>query len=97
MHFPKDAVLLRTLSLGGRRMETQLLHYDGMDWHGYTFAWRDDQTDADLVPADGAEKEVRPDCAKTRRSRLGNSTAAASACRATATSRNTPWRSCPSN
>jgi putative heme-binding domain-containing protein len=58
MHFPKDAVLARTISLGGRRLETQLLHFDGMDWHAYTFAWRDDQADADLVPADGDEKEV---------------------------------------
>jgi putative heme-binding domain-containing protein len=59
MHFPPDAVLLRTLSLGSRRIETQLLHYDGLDWRAYTFAWRDDQTDADLVPADGAEKEFK--------------------------------------
>jgi putative heme-binding domain-containing protein len=59
MHFPKDAVLTRTLSLAGRRLETQLLHYDGLDWRAYTYAWRDDQSDADLVPADGAEKEVR--------------------------------------
>ena len=59
MHFPKDAVLMRTLSLAGRRLETQLLHYDGVDWRAYTFAWRDDQSDADLVPAEGAEKEVR--------------------------------------
>jgi putative heme-binding domain-containing protein len=58
MHFPKDAVLVRTLSFGGRRVETQLLHFDGVDWHPYSFAWRDDQTDADLVPADGTEKEV---------------------------------------
>jgi putative heme-binding domain-containing protein len=58
MHFPKDAVLLRTLSLGGRRVETQLLHYEGVDWRFYTFAWRDDQADADLVPAEGAEKEI---------------------------------------
>jgi len=58
MHFPKDAVLVRTISLSGRRIETQLLHLDGVDWHPYTFAWRDDQTDADLVPADGTEKEV---------------------------------------
>ncbi len=58
MHFPKNAVLLRTLSLAGRRVETQILHYDGVDWRPYTFAWRDDQADADLVPADGAEKEV---------------------------------------
>src|SRR5207247_6070261 len=58
MHFPKDAVLLRTPSLAGRRVETQLLHYDGVDWRGYSFAWRDDQTDADLVAADGGEKEL---------------------------------------
>jgi putative heme-binding domain-containing protein len=59
VHFPSDAVLLRTLSLARRRLETQLLHYDGVDWRAYTFAWRDDQSDADLVPAEGAEKEVR--------------------------------------
>jgi putative heme-binding domain-containing protein len=59
MHFPKDAVLVRTLSLGRRRVETQLLHFEGADWRSYTFAWRDDQSDADLVPADGDEKEVR--------------------------------------
>jgi putative heme-binding domain-containing protein len=58
LHFPKDAVLLRTLSLGGRRIETQLLHFDGVDWHPYAFSWREDQADADLVPADGAEREV---------------------------------------
>jgi len=58
MQFPKDAVLVRSLSLAGRRLETQLLHYDGVDWYAYTYAWRDDQADADLVPADGAEKEV---------------------------------------
>ena len=58
MHFPKDAVLMRTISLAGRRLETQLLHYDGVDWRAYTFAWRDDQSDADLVPAEGAEREV---------------------------------------
>jgi putative heme-binding domain-containing protein len=58
MHFPRDAVLMRTLSLGGRRLETQLLHFEGVDWRPYTFAWRDDQSDADLVPADGADREV---------------------------------------
>jgi putative heme-binding domain-containing protein len=58
MQFPEGAVLVRSLSLAGRRLETQLLHYDGADWYAYTYAWRDDQADADLVPADGAEKEV---------------------------------------
>src|SRR5262245_43318012 len=35
------------------------MHYDGADWRAYTYAWRDDQSDADLVPADGAEKELQ--------------------------------------
>jgi putative heme-binding domain-containing protein len=58
LHFPENAVLARTISLGTRRLETQLLHYDGQDWQPYTYAWRDDQTDADLVPAEGDEREV---------------------------------------
>jgi putative heme-binding domain-containing protein len=64
MQFPADAVLVKTISMevlvGGKpvkkRIETQLLHCDGEDWRGYTYAWRDDQSDADLVPADGDEK-----------------------------------------
>ena len=66
MQFPKDAVLVKTISLlamaGGKcdmkRVETQILHHDGEDWRGYSYLWRDDQSDADLVPADGAEKVV---------------------------------------
>jgi putative heme-binding domain-containing protein len=61
MQFPADAVLVKTISAdvagqGKKRIETQVLHCDGEDWRGYTYAWRDDQTDADLVPAEGAEK-----------------------------------------
>ncbi|MEQ1824860.1 MAG: PQQ-dependent sugar dehydrogenase [Pirellula sp.] len=58
VHFPKDGVLLKTISLGGRRIETQLLHFDGTEWRGYSYAWREDQSDADLVPRDGTEKEI---------------------------------------
>lgn len=65
LHFPLNAVLVRTISLSGRRVETQILHYDGEDWQPYTYAWRDDQVDADLVPSDGAEKEV-PDGSQKR-------------------------------
>ncbi len=70
MQFPKDAVLVKTIKLDvlvgekevRKRVETQILHHDGEDWRGYTYAWRDDQTDADIVPADGDEKSftVRP-------------------------------------
>ncbi|MFO0937277.1 MAG: c-type cytochrome [Gemmataceae bacterium] len=65
-HFPKDSVLGKTLTLkteaGDKRVETQILHYDGRYWQAYTFQWRDDQSDADLVAADGNEKDfVVPD------------------------------------
>src|SRR5262249_51725696 len=39
-----------------RRLETQVLHFDGTDWRGYTYAWNDEQTDAALVDAAGAER-----------------------------------------
>jgi putative heme-binding domain-containing protein len=64
--FPKDGVLVKTLSMemergkseSRRRIETQVLHFDGKDWQGYTYAWNDDRTDALLVPAGGAEKAL---------------------------------------
>jgi uncharacterized repeat protein (TIGR03806 family) len=58
LDFPADAVLTKTLSLGERRVETQMLHYDGHDWRAYSYAWNDDQTDAELVPAEGKETVV---------------------------------------
>jgi len=57
--WPKDSVLTRTLMLEGRRVETQLLHYDGLQWQAYTYAWNDEQTDAELVPAGGSQKLVK--------------------------------------
>jgi putative heme-binding domain-containing protein len=72
MQFPKDAVLVKTIHVKKpvdpqgpatpgvrstpRRVETRVLHFDGEDWHGYSYAWRDDESEADLVPADGAER-----------------------------------------
>ena len=61
--FPKDSVLVKTLSLemeaGNpatcRRVETQLLHFDGIDWMPYSYRWNDEQSDAMLVDAAGAE------------------------------------------
>ncbi len=68
-HFPKDSVLGRTVTLtlsGGKtkRIETQLLHYDGRYWQAYTYQWRDDETDAELVEADGTEKNFLVDDAR---------------------------------
>lgn len=62
--FPTNAVLAKTLSLelrrgqrqSLRRVETQILHFDGAEWHGYAYRWNDAQTDAALVPAEGAEQ-----------------------------------------
>lgn len=63
-HFPKDAVLAKTISLemergnpaSRRRLETQILHFDGNNWKGYTYRWNAEQTDATLVDAGGAEE-----------------------------------------
>jgi putative heme-binding domain-containing protein len=62
--FPRDGVLARTVSLelesgnpgSRRRLETQILHFDGTLWRAYTYAWNDAQTDATLVPAAGMER-----------------------------------------
>jgi putative heme-binding domain-containing protein len=63
MQFPKDTVLLKTLSYPlpypsgldhEERIEAQILHFDGEDWRGYTYAWRGG--DAHLVPPEGAER-----------------------------------------
>ena len=56
MSFFEPMISAEVVPGGKRRIETQLLHHDGEDWRGYSYAWRDDQTEAYLVPADGAEK-----------------------------------------
>lgn len=64
--FPEGTVLVKTLSLESRqgepetrrRIETQILHFDGAAWQPYTFAWRDDQSDAVLVGAAGEERTL---------------------------------------
>jgi len=59
--WPKDAVLSKTLSLGKRRVETQVLHFDGKSWNAYAYLWNPEQTDADLVEARGREVVVDVD------------------------------------
>ena len=51
---PKDTVFAKTIRLGNRKVETQVLHFDGY-WRGYSYRWDDGQTDAELVPAAGAD------------------------------------------
>jgi Glucose/sorbosone dehydrogenases len=52
--FPIGTVLMKEFALAGRPVETRLLkrHTNG-GWAGYTYAWRADLSDADLVPAAG--------------------------------------------
>ncbi len=48
--FPSGSVLIKTFLIGGTKIETRLFvkHFDG-SWVGYTYEWRDNETDADLV------------------------------------------------
>ena len=56
--YPAGTVFAKTISLGRVRVETQVLHFDGINWQPYSYLWNDDQTDAHLVEAAGAEKQV---------------------------------------
>lgn len=57
--YPTGTVFVKTLSLGNVRVETQLLHFDGINWQPYSYLWNDEQTDAELVNAEGAETQVQ--------------------------------------
>jgi len=61
-------VLARTISLDQRKVETQVLHYDGFQWQAYSYKWNEQQTDADLVDAGGEQISVpAPDGAGAKR------------------------------
>ena len=63
---PAGMVLVRTITMemnrgepaSRRRLETQLLHFDGEDYRGYSYRWNDAQTDADLVSAAGEDRPL---------------------------------------
>lgn len=60
---PNHTVFVRSLSLemergnpaSRRLMETQIMHFAGSEWRGYTYKWNEQQTDATLVPASGED------------------------------------------
>jgi putative heme-binding domain-containing protein len=62
--FPEGTVFAKTYSVGpkdgqasaSRRVETQMLYFDGLQWGAYGYRWNDSQTDADLVPARGIDE-----------------------------------------
>jgi len=63
--FPEHTVLVKTFTLPTvdpatgavrpQRIETRLLTLQQGEWQGYTYRWNDAQTDAELVPAAGAD------------------------------------------
>lgn len=60
--WPKDAVLAKTLRLAGKdsaRVETQVLHFDGEAWNGYSYRWNTQGTDAELVEAGGGRASLQ--------------------------------------
>lgn len=62
--FPLNTSFIRTLTLeleegnpaSARRVETQVMHWDGQAWNPYTYRWNADQSDADLVGLQGASE-----------------------------------------
>lgn len=58
--WPVESVLARTITApdSKQRIETQLLHFDGEAWNGYSYRWNAQNTDAELVGVDGEEFTV---------------------------------------
>ncbi|HKQ70834.1 MAG TPA: hypothetical protein VJT73_15915, partial [Polyangiaceae bacterium] len=57
--FPVGTVLVKSFSIGGKRVETRLLmRKDDIDWLGFSYEWNDAGTDATLVSTEFKEKMV---------------------------------------
>ncbi|MGV3658578.1 MAG: PQQ-dependent sugar dehydrogenase [Prosthecobacter sp.] len=59
--WPMDTVFARTINWPAtkQRLETQVLHFDGETWNGYSYRWNEKGSDAELVGADGEELMVQ--------------------------------------
>lgn len=63
---PEGSVLVKTFTLetqagnpaSQRRIETRLLTFQEGDWQGYSYQWDSAQADAELVSADGLDREL---------------------------------------
>lgn len=53
--FPKDTVFALTYTMGARKIETQITHFNGVQWGAYSYRWNDAGTDAELVGPKGEE------------------------------------------
>lgn len=62
--FPNGTVLVKHFGFGGLRVETRFFvrGSDGL-WFGFTYRWREDQSEADLLPGEAVESviEIAPD------------------------------------
>jgi mono/diheme cytochrome c family protein len=56
-NFPEGTVLVKTFSLGGKRIETRLLTKQIGQWVGYSYRWDPAGRDATLVPSTGADQQ----------------------------------------
>ena len=63
--FSPGTAIAQTLSLGRRRVETQVLYFDGQ-WRGYSYRWNEKGTDADLVASGGEQVELELPDGKTQ-------------------------------
>jgi len=61
--FPDGTILVKTFSIdtpeGRRKIETRLMVQDRGEWAGYSYAWKEDQSDALLVEATGRDARYR--------------------------------------
>ncbi|MEM6473671.1 MAG: PQQ-dependent sugar dehydrogenase, partial [Planctomycetota bacterium] len=66
--YPNGTVLANTISrevvtnsgeVKPKKLETQILLLDGLDWKPYTYRWNDEETDASLVEAKGDRIPIR--------------------------------------
>jgi uncharacterized repeat protein (TIGR03806 family) len=80
LDLPIGSVLVKEFTVDGHRIETRLMvrHEDG-GWGGYVYAWRDDESDADLLPAGALLNQgtwlapSRSDCSRCHTEAAGGS------------------------
>jgi uncharacterized repeat protein (TIGR03806 family) len=68
--FPDETVLVKSFALEAspgepqsrRWVETRFLTKQGGEWAGYSYKWNDEQTDAELVAAEGLDRDYEIRC-----------------------------------
>jgi glucose/arabinose dehydrogenase/mono/diheme cytochrome c family protein len=57
-NFPNGTVVVQTLSLQKKRIETRVLLRQENEWSGYSYVWNDTQTDAVRAPVAGETRQL---------------------------------------